>query len=93
MEKAVMEEAAVAGGGKDVGLQTGLGTVLLQRCLHMADMSLPGVGRCAGRHRSRARQRGGARQATCGALRVEGPGKPPFWRTLEEFCTVRNSAR
>jgi hypothetical protein len=28
-----------------------------------------------------------------GGLRVGGPGKPPFWRTLEEFCTVRNSAR
>jgi len=26
-------------------------------------------------------------------LRVGGPGKPPFWRTLKEFCTVRNSAR
>jgi hypothetical protein len=24
---------------------------------------------------------------------VGGPGTPPFWRTLEEFCTVRNSAR
>jgi hypothetical protein len=26
-------------------------------------------------------------------LRVGGPGKPSFWRTLKEFCTVRNSAR
>jgi hypothetical protein len=22
-----------------------------------------------------------------------GPGTPPIWRTREEFCTVRNSAR
>jgi hypothetical protein len=26
-------------------------------------------------------------------LRVGGPGTPPIWRTREEFCTVRNSAR
>jgi len=26
-------------------------------------------------------------------LRVGGPGTPPFWRTREELCTVRNSAR
>ena len=25
--------------------------------------------------------------------RVGGPGRSPFWRTPEEFCTVRNSAR
>jgi hypothetical protein len=26
-------------------------------------------------------------------LRAGGPGRSPFWRTPEEFCTVRNSAR
>ena len=26
-------------------------------------------------------------------LRVGGPGTLPFWRTREELCTVRNSAR
>ena len=26
-------------------------------------------------------------------LRVGGPGRSPFWRTPEEFCTVRNSAQ
>ena len=26
-------------------------------------------------------------------LRVGGPGTPPSWRTREELCTVRNSAR
>jgi len=35
----------------------------------------------------------GQRRCLWEGLRVWGPGKPPSWSTLKEFCTVRNSAR
>ena len=35
----------------------------------------------------------GQRRCLGQGLWMGGPGPPPFWRTREELCTVRNSAR